>query len=206
VHGAYPEFSAILQQTGLIDGKGKWTGRSATLIQPGDIPDRGHQSRACLDLFMNLEKQAGRQHGRVVFLLVNHEMMNMMGDLRYVATEECCNFAGPRPARVAEQNYEDYLKFVATQPIGRIKPLFQTWVSFHGFSAAFDKGYCIERARFGRKFPSGNAVSAGAGTCWHLPNAGTWAECHSLSLYPGTARNGQASAGSWFAWISTKSA
>jgi hypothetical protein len=116
VHGAYPEFSAILQQTGLIDGKGKWTGRSATLIQPGDILDRGHQSRACLDLLMNLEKQAGRQHGRVVFLLGSHEMMNMMGDLRYVATEEYRNFAGPRSARVAEQNYEDYLKFVAAQP------------------------------------------------------------------------------------------
>lgn len=113
VHGAYTQFSAILQQTGLISGNSQWMGRSATLIQIGDILDRGHQSRACLDLLMNLEKQADRLHGRVVFLLGNHEIMNMMGDLRYVTAEEYRNFASDRSGKLVEQNYRDYLKFVA---------------------------------------------------------------------------------------------
>ena len=35
MHGAYPEFSAVLLQTGLIDGNGKWHG-GGILIQTGE--------------------------------------------------------------------------------------------------------------------------------------------------------------------------
>ena len=113
VHGAYSEFSAILRQTGLIDGNNKWTGGSTILIQTGDVLDRGHQARACLDLLMNLEQQADRLHGRVIPLLGNHEIMNIMGDLRYVTAEEYRDFADDQSGKLAERNYRDYLKFVA---------------------------------------------------------------------------------------------
>ena len=83
-HGAYPEFVTILQRVGLIDGNRQWIGGSSVLVQTGDVIDRGKQSRECLDLLMDLERQAPKQNGRVIPLLGNHEVMNIMGDLRYV--------------------------------------------------------------------------------------------------------------------------
>ncbi len=113
VHGAYTEFSAILQRTGLIDANQKWSGGSATLIQLGDVIDRGAQARDCLDLVMTLKQQAGKSRGKVIPLLGNHETMNMMHDLRYVTPEIYRKFATERSENVREKAYQDYLKFFA---------------------------------------------------------------------------------------------
>ena len=53
VHGAYDEFTAILQSVGLIDSRRTWTGGAATLVQTGDVVDRGARTRECLDLLMD---------------------------------------------------------------------------------------------------------------------------------------------------------
>ena len=84
VHGDFDDFVAILQHTGLIDKQNHWTGSKSTLVQVGDLLDRGPEPRAVMDLLMALEKEASKNGGRVVSLLGNHEMMNIMGDLRYV--------------------------------------------------------------------------------------------------------------------------
>jgi len=84
VHGAYPEFVSILQKMGLIDSNRRWSGGTATLVQLGDLIDRGRQSRACLDLLMEIERQAKRSGGRVIPMLGNHEILNILGDFRYV--------------------------------------------------------------------------------------------------------------------------
>ncbi len=113
VHGAYTEFTAILERTGLTDASHKWTGGSATLIQTGDVVDRGAQARACLDLVMALTQQAGKAHGKVIPLLGNHEAMNIMHDLRYVTPEIYRTFATDRSEMVRDKAYQDYLKFFA---------------------------------------------------------------------------------------------
>jgi hypothetical protein len=114
VHGAYPEFSAILQRTGLTDKNRRWAGGSAILIQIGDILDRGPQARECLDLLMQLEREAEKTRGRVIPLLGNHEVMNMMGDLRYVSADGYRSFATAQSGRLRDRAYQDYLKFLAT--------------------------------------------------------------------------------------------
>src|SRR5262245_13373628 len=50
VHGAYDPFVALLRATGLTDGRGRWTGGRAILVQTGDVVDRGPDSRRVLDL------------------------------------------------------------------------------------------------------------------------------------------------------------
>lgn len=57
-------------------------------MQTGDVPDRGPDSRKVMDLLMDLEKQARKAGGIVHALLGNHEVMNMVGDLRYVTPED----------------------------------------------------------------------------------------------------------------------
>jgi hypothetical protein len=47
--------------------------------------DRGEQVTECLWLLYKLEKEALLQGGKVHFILGNHELMNLSGDLRYVS-------------------------------------------------------------------------------------------------------------------------
>ena len=114
-HGAYPEFVAILQRVALIDGNRQWVGSSSVLVQLGDVIDRGKRSRECLDLVMDLERQAPKQNGRVIPILGNHEVMNLMGDLRYLVPEDYQAFATEQSERRREEAYRDYRDFLASR-------------------------------------------------------------------------------------------
>src|SRR5262245_33598569 len=88
VHGDFGAFVGVLRAAGVIDQKNKWTGGKTHLVQTGDVPDRGADSRKVMDLLMDLEKQAPKAGGRVHALIGNHEAMNLYGDLRYVVPGE----------------------------------------------------------------------------------------------------------------------
>jgi hypothetical protein len=111
VHGDFDDFVAILQRTGLIDAQHHWTGNKATLVQVGDLLDRGPKPREVMDLLMTLEKEAPKAGGRVVSLLGNHEMMNLMGDLRYVTTENYASFADSNSEERRRSAYQQYVKW-----------------------------------------------------------------------------------------------
>jgi hypothetical protein len=64
-------------------------------VQTGDLLDRGKDTRQVLDLVMRLEGEARKAGGRVHALLGNHEVMNVLGDLRYVNAEEYAAFRTP---------------------------------------------------------------------------------------------------------------
>jgi hypothetical protein len=97
VHGDVEALRDVLELAGLIDAKGHWTGGKAHLVQTGDIPDRGDQTREAYELLMRLEAEARKAGGRVHALLGNHEVMNMVGDLRYVTPGELASFADQSP-------------------------------------------------------------------------------------------------------------
>jgi hypothetical protein len=93
VHGGYSQFTTLLRQAGLLEpSKDKWAGGKTHLVQLGDIPDRGPDTRRILDLLMELEKQAKKAGGMVHPLIGNHEAMNIYGDLRYATPEEFASF------------------------------------------------------------------------------------------------------------------
>ncbi|WNG24014.1 metallophosphatase [Cystobacter fuscus] len=93
VHGDVDALKAVLKLAGLIDARGRWSGGKTHLVQTGDIPDRGDQTREAYELLMRLEKEALAAGGRVHALLGNHEVMNMLGDLRYATPGELASFA-----------------------------------------------------------------------------------------------------------------
>jgi len=111
VHGDFDDFVALLQHTGLIDAQRRWTGNKATLVQVGDLLDRGPKPREVMDLMMALEKEAPKAGGRVVSLLGNHEMMNLMGDLRYVTTQNYASFADGNSEDRRKSAYQQYVKW-----------------------------------------------------------------------------------------------
>jgi hypothetical protein len=111
VHGDFDDFAALLQHTGLIDKQNHWTGGKTTLVQVGDLLDRGPKPREVMDLMMSLEKEASKDGGRVFSLLGNHEVMNIMGDLRYVTPENYASFAEANSEERRKSAYKDYVKW-----------------------------------------------------------------------------------------------
>jgi hypothetical protein len=106
VHGAYTGFIDILQHAGLIDGRQRWIGGRAVLVQTGDLLDRGPDSRRVLDLLRRLEREASRAGGQVHALLGNHEVMRLVGDWRYVSDAEYAAFRNPSSRDLRERVYE----------------------------------------------------------------------------------------------------
>jgi hypothetical protein len=93
IHGDFADFTLLLKRVGLVDAALHWIGGKATLVQTGDLIDRGPQGRQVMDLLMSLEKEAATAGGEIRILLGNHEVMNILGDLRYVSAEDYASFA-----------------------------------------------------------------------------------------------------------------
>lgn len=108
-HGAYDAFVRTLQQAAVLDGDGNWSGGETHLVITGDLLDRGADSRKVMDLVMQMEVQAMEQGGRVHLTLGNHEVMNLVGDLRYVAAGEYAAFADEETAAERDAWFERYL-------------------------------------------------------------------------------------------------
>ena len=92
-HGAYEAMVRTLVNAEVIDGDRNWSGGDTHLVITGDLMDRGTDSRKIMDLVMQMEQQAIADGGMVHLLLGNHEVMNLVGDLRYVAPGEYAAFA-----------------------------------------------------------------------------------------------------------------
>lgn len=93
LHGDYDAWEAIARAAGVVDAKGRWSGGRATLVQMGDVADRGPDSLKIIRQLMKLQKDAPKRGGKVIALVGNHEAMNMTGDLRYVHPGEYRAFA-----------------------------------------------------------------------------------------------------------------
>ncbi|MGH8193895.1 MAG: metallophosphoesterase [Woeseiaceae bacterium] len=105
VHGAYPAMVQTLRNAAVLDREDRWSGGAAHLVITGDILDRGPDSRRVMDLLMRLEGEAAAAGGQVHLLLGNHEVMNLVGDLRYVSAAEYSAFADEEPAGERERAF-----------------------------------------------------------------------------------------------------
>jgi len=152
VHGDFNDFCSILQRVGLIDEQRRWTGGKTTLVQLGDLVDRGPKPREVMDLMMSLEEQAPKAGGQVVALLGNHEVMNLMGDLRYVTAGNYASFVDSESEnhqRIALQKYmawrKDHVQLLAElyQPV--LAETEAEWMSRH------PPGFVEQRDAFGPK-------------------------------------------------------
>jgi len=106
VHGDYGQFITVLRQAGVVDGKGRWTGGRTHLVQTGDVPDRGPDTRKIMDLLMALAPQAEKAGGHVHPLVGNHEAMNVLGDLRYIHPGEYAAFRSSNSKEMQERAWK----------------------------------------------------------------------------------------------------
>lgn len=87
-HGELDAVTMLLRNAGLINDELRWTGGRRQLVFLGDVVDRGADVTRLLWLLYRLEREAKTAGGGVHLLLGNHEIMVMLGDLRYVHEKE----------------------------------------------------------------------------------------------------------------------
>eukprot|EP00916_Digyalum_oweni_P017018 GHVL01027900.1.p1 GENE.GHVL01027900.1~~GHVL01027900.1.p1 ORF type:complete len:321 (+),score=40.75 GHVL01027900.1:69-1031(+) len=112
VHGDFAIMMALLRTAKVIDKDGHWIAGISTLIQLGDLVDRGPFSKEVLDFMMALRTDASNKGGRVINLLGNHEQITLFDDERYVHPEEFVRFGGREARRKAFSRDGKYGPFV----------------------------------------------------------------------------------------------
>ena len=144
VHGSDEGFVSILRAAGLIDQAHHWTGGTATLVQTGDVTDRGAAVRRVFDLLRALEQEAPKAGGRVLPVIGNHEAMNLLGELRDVTPAICASFAGPDGETVQASAWRSYEALVSRRAkTRRGEPSPGLTRTREGFLAAYRPG-CVE--------------------------------------------------------------
>jgi Calcineurin-like phosphoesterase len=84
IEGNFGALRKLLQNAGVIDINYNWIFGNGHLVLTGDFFDRGDRVTEVLWLIYGLEDKAKAAGGYVHFVLGNHEIMNLSGDLRYL--------------------------------------------------------------------------------------------------------------------------
>ncbi|XWS35347.1 hypothetical protein CRYUN_Cryun21dG0118000 [Craigia yunnanensis] len=84
LHGDLEKSKQAFRLAGLIDGSDRWSGGSTTVVQIGDVFDRGGEELKILYFLEKLKREAVKSGGQLITLNGNHEIMNVEGDFRYV--------------------------------------------------------------------------------------------------------------------------
>ena len=127
IHGDLDAFLRILKRASLIDANQKWSGKDTILVQTGDFLDRGPKTRGVMDFLIQLQKDAGRQNGRVIVLLGNHEGLNIFGDLRDVTPNDYKSYADDKSERRRKSAYDSYAAALGSAP----PQTFDEWIKSH---------------------------------------------------------------------------
>jgi hypothetical protein len=99
IEGNFTAFRELLQRCGVIDSSYNWTFGNGHLVLLGDFFDRGDKVTEVLWLIYSLEEKAKAAGGYVHFILGNHEIMNLSGDIRYLSLKYIHN------SKLLDENY-----------------------------------------------------------------------------------------------------
>ncbi|KAG1046407.1 hypothetical protein G6F46_001840 [Rhizopus delemar] len=115
LHGDLSNTLSILKFSKIIDEDHHWIAGDTILVQTGDVVDRGLDTIKLYKLLQDLRKEAPLHGGLVIPLLGNHEIMNLIGDWRYVYPGEPETFGGieaRKKAFAADGFIGEYLTFL----------------------------------------------------------------------------------------------
>ena len=84
IEGNFAGLRKLLQVSSVIDSSFNWTFGEGHVVLVGDFVDRGSQVTEVLWLIYSLEEKAKAAGGYLHFVLGNHEIMDLSGDLRYL--------------------------------------------------------------------------------------------------------------------------
>jgi hypothetical protein len=91
IEGSIDAFILLLKKANIINSNYQWSYGTGHLYIMGDVFDRGPYVTQCLWLIYKLEQEAANAGGKVHFILGNHDIMNLIGDYRYVNAKYMTN-------------------------------------------------------------------------------------------------------------------
>lgn len=91
IEGEIAAFVMLLKDSGVIDANYNWAFGQGHLFISGDMFDRGKYVTESLWLLYKIESEAEAAGGKVHFVLGNHDIMNIIGDFRYVNQKYTAN-------------------------------------------------------------------------------------------------------------------
>lgn len=94
LHGDIENTREILRLAQIVDADGHWASGTDTVIQMGDVVDRGPHGHTIMNLLRRLSLEATLAGGELIQLLGNHELMNFQGDAKFVSPEHLAAFGG----------------------------------------------------------------------------------------------------------------
>jgi hypothetical protein len=167
IHGDWTALKSALKVAGITNHHNDWLGGSTHVVQVGDLVDRAVRGGSgdekseskILTHLIDLKLKANKTGGDVHLLLGNHEIMNVMGDFRYVSPMGFTDFDGDRAK--------------AFKPGGKISKLLAcnantviqigSWVFSHaGITSNISKTYTVDQVNTHiRDFLLGNHVMDG---------------------------------------------
>ncbi|HET6585403.1 MAG TPA: metallophosphoesterase, partial [Nannocystaceae bacterium] len=101
LHGDLEATRRAFRLARVVDERDRWTGGKTVVVQTGDQLDRGDDEPAILDFLERLAREADASGGAVIVLNGNHEVMNVLGDFRYVTDDGFRDFADGAGADLA---------------------------------------------------------------------------------------------------------
>ncbi|OWM67881.1 shewanella-like protein phosphatase 2 [Punica granatum] len=126
LHGDLQKSREAFTLAGLIDGNGNWIGGSTTVVQIGDVLDRGPEELKILYFLEKLKQEAAKSGGKLITMNGNHEIMNVEGDFRFVTKKGLEEF----------RNWADWFT-IGNQMKGLCKELEKPKDPFSGIPAVF---------------------------------------------------------------------
>ncbi|KAI9289302.1 Metallo-dependent phosphatase-like protein [Umbelopsis sp. AD052] len=115
LHGDYDNSLSVLQMADIVNDKAQWIGGNNTIfVQTGDVVDRGADTIRLYDMMQRLRNEAREAGSQAIPLLGNHEVMNLVGDWRYVYPEDVETF-GSFEARVKAFEVDGFIGRYLTQ-------------------------------------------------------------------------------------------
>jgi len=117
IHGLYDYLELLLKGTELIDEDLTWIGGTDHLVLCGDILDRGKQERKIMDLLMRLQEEAKAAGGQAHVLLGNHDVMNLVRDLRFVHKTNYADFVEDEKPKDRKKGLGSYKQAFARKSI-----------------------------------------------------------------------------------------
>jgi len=102
VHGELEGFKENLKRAKLVDDHGNWRdGNSSTMVQMGDVVDRGPKSVESYQYLEQIQLQALKHSGKVIRLIGNHELNLLEGNFSHSKYQH--------PDQLAEQIKKDII-------------------------------------------------------------------------------------------------
>ncbi len=96
IHGDFDTLTNILKKANIINDKLEWIAGNTYLVQTGDILDsknrggrwKSNQEKKVINYLINLRDDAEKYRGKVILLLGNHEIMNILGIFNYASNND----------------------------------------------------------------------------------------------------------------------